>query len=261
MAPTPDDKKNRLSGLSQDVIAVGSRTSKAPAVAPSPTAARQTEAPADTRPTPPQRAAGVPPAAAPGQAGAPAGKGLAVAVGVLGVLVVGLVIAGMQLFSSSGSLREAVEAGRVSDQQLQDKLVAAQERIAKLEAQLGAADEDARSMGSASQASLLQVSAMSREMRKEIERLSAAINELDQEVGDLRRLAEGNRKDAQNALVLAEKVNARIGAVNDQILAAGRKPAAASVPPEVQEQLKVLGDRTEKLTGDVRQLYRLVERR
>lgn len=259
MAPTPDDKKNRLSGLSQDVIAVGSRTSKA-GVAPSPAAARQTEAPADTRPTPPQRAAGVPPAAAPGQAGVPAGKGLAVAVGVLGVLVVGLVIAGMQLFSSSGSLREAVEAGRVSDQQLQDKLVAAQERIAKLEAQLGAADEDARSMGSASQASLLQVSAMSREMRKEIERLSAAINELDQEVGDLRRLAEGNRKDAQNALVLAEKVNARIGAVNDQVLAAGRKPAAA-VPPEVQEQLKVLGDRTEKLTGDVRQLYRLVERR
>lgn len=259
MPPTPDDKKNRLSGLSQDVIAVGSRTSKASAVPPAP-AARPVESPAETRP-PPQRAAVPPPAASPHQAAAPAGKGLSVAVGLLGVLVVGLAIAGMQLFASSGSLREAVEAGQASDQQLQEKLVAAQERIAKLEAQLGAADEDARNMGGASQASLLQVSAMSREMRKEIERLSAAINELDQEVGDLRRLAEGNRKDAQNALVLAEKVNTRLGAVNEQVLAVGKKPAAAAVSPEVQEQLKVLGDRTEKLTGDVRQLYRLVERR
>lgn len=256
--PSQDDKKqNRLSSLSQDVIAVPKK-----------------EPPSQSRPEPKPESRAVPaaqdvfrvqgnaPAAkaapAPLAAGRTEGKGVPPSVIVLGVLVALALLGSVQLFSTTGSLREAVDQGGQATGKLEAQLRAADERIAKLEARLGAADEDTQKMGSGSQASLLQVSASLRGVRDDVENLQQELARLSAQVNEVRPLAGAAQKDARAALGQVDQLSARLGQVSDQAAAAakGAKPADGA---DVQAQLKAVNQKTDKLAGDIRQLYRVLE--
>lgn len=258
----PDDKKTRLSGLSQDVIAVPKRVDPAARpreespVAPPRQAAPPPPSPPPTMPPPPR-------AAAPGtsRAAAPAATTPSPIVWVFGtvaVIALALAITGRQ--SGPDAAAEADNAAlRQSVEQLTAELKASSERVAALEARLAGADADARGAGAAEQGSLLKLGVSVRDVRLGLERLS---NEVDQLAGDVKAMkasVASAERNAGGALTQVNQMSARLTSLADQVAAQGKPAPDNRGTAEVESQVKALSQRTDKIASDIRQLYRLLE--
>lgn len=260
MSP-PDDKQNRLSTLTQDVIAVP----KKPAASSSRSAEREriaerehvqekravpptqdvfrVPAPPPSVPMPSARGA-VPQAAAAG--------GAIWAVGAIALVAIAVAVYALQ---------QAAPAP-VADPQiavLAAELKLANERVQKLEAKLGAAAADAQNISPGSQAGLLQISAGLRELRNDLDKVSNEQGRLASQVGEIRGLAGGASKDAKIALSQVDQVGARLATVTEQVGSAPRVTGSAGTVAsgDVAAQLKGLNQKTDKMAADIRQLYRL----
>ena len=258
MSP-PDDKQNRLSTLTQDVIAVPKKpaSSSRPAdreriaereyvqekrAVPPTQDVFRVPAPPPSVPMPSAR--GVPPA--------PAAGGAVWAVGAIAVVAIAVAVYALQ---------QAAPAP-VADPQiavLAAELKLANERVQKLEAKLGAAAADAQNISPASQAGLLQISAGLRELRNDLDKVSNEQGRLASQLGEIRGLAGGASKDAKIALSQVDQVGARLATVTEQVGSAPRVTGSAGAPAsgDVAAQLKGLNQKTDKMAADIRQLYRL----
>lgn len=259
MSP-PDDKQNRLSTLTQDVIAVP----KKPAPSSSRPAERERiaerEHVQEKRAVPPTQDVfrvpapppSVPMPSARGAAPVPAAGGAIWAVGAIAVVAVAVAVYALQ---------QAAPAP-VADPQiavLAAELKLANERVQKLEAKLGAAAADAQNISPASQAGLLQISAGLRELRNDLDKVSNEQGRLASQLGEIRGLAGGASKDAKIALSQVDQVGARLATVTEQVGSAPRVTGSAGTVAsgDVAAQLKGLNQKTDKMAADIRQLYRL----
>lgn len=271
-----DDKKNRLSFLSQDVIAI-SRAGDAepPTVAPAPERAA---------PPPPSMPSGQDMFSSPANlaeerhpalpssplAQQPTGNGPLVWVfGTVAVIALALAVIGR-----GGDAAPSTE--RAVDLQAMDKLAAelraSNERVAALEAKLSgaaadAATTDAAAAGPQAQGAMIQMGVAIRSMRDDVDKLSNQVGKLSAQVGEVQAstAAAGGNREIKVALAKAEQSAARAVTLAEQAVAAAQRapaPAPAPVAPKggVDEaQLKALAQKTDKIANDVRQLYRLLE--
>lgn len=256
MSPS-DEKHNKLSTLSQDVIAV---SRKQPAAEPPRTQERRAipssqdvfhvpAAPA------PQHAPAWRPSPAPAAPVASGASRAAWAAVVMAAAAIGIVlylagnIAG-QPVAAGASLTADPQFG-----QLRAELQQANARVQKLEQQLGAAD-GARPLAVDS-ANLLQVGAALREVQNRLDSLANEQEKLLAQLAAIRAQAAAAGKDGKEALARTDQLNVRVTALANT---RGTAPAAAT-GTGTEAQLKALSQKTDKLATDVRQLYRQLESR
>lgn len=260
MSPT-DDKQNRLSTLSQDVIAVTKKP--ASSRAPEGTQERRAIPPsqdvfnvpvAEPPPPPPPRQQQPAPAYRPPSPAAQASSSSSKTVWV--ALALATIAVGVALYAVRATM--ANNAPAPADPQvarLESELKLAKDRVQVLEDKLGAAAADTtKSTDSAGQVSLLQVNASLRQLRNDLDHLSNEQAKLSAQLGDVRGQASAAEKEAKAAQGQAAQASSRADAASRQAPAA---PAAASA--DTQAQLKALGQKTDKMATDIRQLYRLLE--
>lgn len=263
-----DDKHNRLSTLSQDVIAVPKKAAAqgAPASVPEPPVIQR---PPERREIPPaQDVFRVPtgytqaqPALPPPVAAAPSSQPLPVPlIATGGVAVVALAVA-IWALAAGGAVSTAPAGPEAA--RLAGELAAANERLARLEARLAAPAPavEAPRAGSEPAVNVLQVTAGLRDLRDDLDGLSNRLDALQAQVGEVRTLAGAGSKDAKMAMAQSEQVVARLATINQQLasLPKGATGGAASgAGGDVQAQLKALTQKTDKLAADIRQLYRQV---
>lgn len=290
-----DDKQQRLSTLSQDVIAVPKkpagpasghagerergpdRVPEPPAperksvpptqdvfrVAPSQDVFKVTPTPdAPVAPQPTSAGPVVPPVRAkPRVTPAPQPSRGALTPVQLGTAVVAVVALLLAVFSVTRDAGPAAPADSVEIAQLKQELTASNERVAKLEMALSAAASDAQKLGTPGQANVLQISAGMRQLRNDIDVVSNDLARISTEIGELRTLAGSGSGQSKLAMAQVEQLAARFATLKEQVASAPRAsaPAAAggAVSADIQAQLKTLSARTEKMGADIRQLYRL----
>lgn len=283
----PDDKQNRLSTLSQDVIAVPKKPPAKPA-APEPAAKRAPERPAErpvekpvekpperverkeipasqdvfkvntqsqpalSMPTPASPRAARPAARPPGAELPPVTLAIGAAAGLA------LLLAAYAVFAGGGGGSSAASDEKVA--KLEVELKAANERVAKLEAKLSAASTDAQKLGAPGQGNVLVLSAGIRDLRDDLDMVSNEVAAVSTQVGELRTLAGGSSKDAKMALAQIEQVGARVATLNQQIagMPRGGGGGGGGGGGDAQAQLKALAQKTDKMAADIRQLYRQV---
>ncbi len=262
-----DDKQNRLSTLSQDVIAVPKKA------VPPPAPARAPEPPVVQRPPEPRRE--IPPAqdvfrvpsgytqaqpALPPQvAAAPSPQPVPIplmAAGGVAVLALAVALWALVAGGAVPTTPAEPEAARLAGE-----LAAANERLAKLEARLAAPAVEAPRAGSEPAVNVLQVTATLRDLRDDLDGLSNRLDALQTQVGEVRTLAGAGSKDAKMAMAQSDQVVARLATINQQLASLPKGAtggAASSAGGDVQAQLKALTQKTDKLAADIRQLYRQV---
>ncbi|MFZ5757757.1 MAG: hypothetical protein ACOY3X_12680 [Pseudomonadota bacterium] len=254
-----DDKQNRLSTLTQDVIAVSKKqaTPAAPSRGNERARVPEKEKLPEQRVPPTQDVFRVPapPPPVPVPSARPAARAAASAGPVWAVAALALAAVVVAVFAL---LR--TPAAPAADPQLAllaVELQAANARVQALEAKLGAAAEETRNMNPSSQAGLLQISAGLRDLRNDLDRLSNEQSKLAAQLGELRTLAGGASRDAKMALSQVDQVGARVATINEQVGSAPRAGAVAAASGDVAAQLKSLSQKTDKMAADIRQLYRL----
>lgn len=274
-----DDKKNRLSSLSQDVIAI-SRAGDAepPTVAPAPERAA---------PPPPSMPSGQDMFSSPANPAVdrrpatpapqpvvrqPAGNGPLVWVfGTVAVIALALAVIGRG--GDAGPSVELAANAEVMDK-LAAELRASNERVAALEAKLSgaaadAATTDAAAAGPQAQGAMIQMGVAIRSLRDDVDKLSNQVGKLSAQVGEVQAstAAAGGNREIKVALAKAEQSAARAVTLAEQAVAAAqRAPAPAPAPAPVapksgvdEAQVKALAQKTDKMANDIRQLYRLLE--
>lgn len=288
-----DDKQNRLSTLSQDVIAVPKKPAASPAprqpdsprtperkaVPPSQDVFRsmpfeqdvfaappvQTPPPAprpqpaQPQPPSPSVAVSVPaqarvrpqPAASQGPTVSP------MAMVTAAVAVVALLVA---IYGATRS-NDTGGADALAVEKLTQELLAANERVAKLEQALSAASTSAQAATTPGQGNVLQISAGMRELRDDVDGVANELAKLATQIAEVRTLAGSGVGQSKLAASQVEQLASRVATLNEQVANAprgGGNAAAAPVSAETQAQIKALTARTEKMGNDIRQLYRLV---
>ncbi len=273
-----DDKHSKLSTLSQDVIAVGQR----PAATPLRTQERRGIPPAQDvfkvpaesdapRSTASTRAHVPTPAAAPAATSPVTWIALTLAVVAVGVAlylasrpaVVQPVAAPAPVVAPAATPVAAtttVPAAAVTDPglaSLREELRKASERVQKLEQQMAAAPVTSASTAAPAAATTLQTSAALREMQNRLDAISNEQQKIAAQIADIRNQVATAGKDAKAAQLRGEQLATRVTALADS----SPKAAPAGGDAGAQAQLKALGQKTDKMATDIRQLYRLLENR
>lgn len=177
---------------------------------------------------------------------------------------VGVVMAALALLVALYGTLTGDTAGStdpVALQKLTQELQAANERVGKLELALSAASSDSQKLTSPNQTNVLQISAGMRELRDDVDAVTNDVAKLTAQLGEIRSVAAAASGQAKLTQSQVEQMSAKVTALGAQVASApkgagGAAPAAPSA--ETQAQIKALAARTEKMSNDIRQLYRLV---
>lgn len=253
MSPS-DDKQNRLSTLSQDVIAVTKKpgaTGTVPAVKPQGRSIPAAQDVFNVSSVPPVTqsvpATARPPVSDTMSMEMPRPTPAVVWVAVLLALVSVAVALYAAHIATGKSAPVAVADPQVA--KLEAELRLANDRVQKLEEKLQGAAADSKQLeGAGTAAGLLQINATLRSLR----------NDIDQLVNDQARLTAqvaAAVKESKAANTQAEQALARVGSVES----APKAAPAPAVSSETQAQLKALSQKTDKMANDIRQLYRVLE--
>ena len=227
MNKIPESKQKRLQSLNQDILAVSPQradTSGAPA---------RNEAPRRSQENHYSNTA-----AASTDVSAMRLPVMLAAVALLLAVLVGIV----------GAMLTAQQSRGLAE--LQGQLPALQSRLAELESRLSAADQDVERSGSEVQSNVLQLSSRVRRLDTELSRLQ----------GELRRTGSASEQTDQRISALESSLAEQ----RRQLTALGSQPAAqpAQVAPQVSEQeFAELSRQVDRLTADIRGLYRILEGR
>ncbi len=266
-----DDKQNRLSGLSQDVIAVTRKTP--PGSVPAPRSVRRTgehqasdhgsaSTPAVSRlPTGSEKAVAST-AALPG----PALRGAVW--GAVIVSVAALLIATYAITLADGL---PVAGGADTVARLDADLKAVTARMALLEAVSHASTADAGAgtgeNGAAARTNP-QLSTALHAVRNDLDKLTAELAALTVQGsvknGELRVLAGSASKDGKMALARIDQLSAQLATFTEQVRGIQRSGGAGGgsvAAGDSQAQIQALSRKTDMMAADIRQLYRQLENR
>ena len=245
----PEDKTQRLASLNQDVFAVSPKpvSSAKPQAAPPPRARPQNPQPAAVPSRPPMMGAEPAPTTLP--------QSLLIGMMVLAVLVVGGIGGGVVL---GFSLLERVSMLETESAALSTTLSRVDQRVAALEGQLAAAEQDTSNMGEEEQANILQFTSRLRKVALDVTRTNADLARLQKRLNEVGTLAE------QTSSVSSEQAS-RIASLASQVanlpLQSGAAPAqpASVTDAQAREQIQSLQTRLDRMANDIRSIYRLLE--
>lgn len=259
-----DDKQNRLSGLSQDVIAVTRKTPPDSRALPASRASVQGAAP----PTP--VAPRLPTNAKPVAASTTASPGAALrgaAWGAVMVSVAALLMATYAVRSAGGLPAANGQADALVRLDADLKAVTARMALLETAARSPAADGGAEKGAAARSTTNPQLSTALRIVRNDLDKLTAELAVLTTQGSvqnsELRALAGSASKDGKMALTRVDQLSAQLATFTEQVRgmqrsgAAGGGPVAAS--GDTQAQLQILSRKTDMMAADIRQLYRQIE--
>lgn len=235
MADFPENKQKQLSSLNQDILAVKSRQEDESSPSEkltggAPRRERDSSAGAGER----TRGSG---SATNGAARAPARTSRAV---VLTLPVLFVLIGALGFMQWQAQARTAA---------VEQQLAGLQQSLAGIEQQLAAADQEMEASDGSVQDNVLQLGSRVREMNRQLSRLTA-------QVGNLRTGQEDNAEVARQALEAARHQQQEVQAL------AGRVDGAGPAPEGVSEsEFADLEARVERISSDIRSLYRVLESR
>lgn len=263
-----DDKQNRLSGLSQDVIAVTRKTPPDSRALPASRASVQGAAPpTPVAPRPPTNAKPV----AASTTASPGAALRGAAWGAVMVSVAALLMATYAVRSAGGLPAANGQADALV--RLDADLKAVTARMALLETAVrspaadGGAEGGAEKGAAARSTTNPQLSTALRIVRNDLDKLTAELAVLTTQGSvqnsELRALAGSASKDGKMALTRVDQLSAQLATFAEQVRgmqrsgAAGGGPVAAS--GDTQAQLQILSRKTDMMAADIRQLYRQIE--
>lgn len=273
-----DDKQNRLSGLSQDVIAVVKKTSEEGAASAETVRAganKKTDKPAQhshasaTRSSGQPRSRSVLPSSRAVAEGAKTQPAVASQRALWAAVLLSVVALLIALYVLWGG-RPAVVGASVSSTgiaaaiaRLDADLQVSTQRIALLEAAMGAMaagveeqrDTAVRSGGSPELGMAL------RGVRLDIERLTKDVAAVTAQGKEATRVVEVASKDSRTALTQVDRLSAQLTTLSGQLQEIQRNNSAAAVSKETAVQLQSLTKKSDMMAADIRQLYRLLESR
>lgn len=254
----PEDKTQRLASLNQDVFAVSSQ--------PAPKAVKKKAVKQVERGRAPRPAEAPPPVAT--RAVAMAAEEtptalphtLLIGVMVMAVLLVGGIGGGIVF---GFSLWEKVALIETESAALSSSLGRLEQRVASLEGQLSAAEEDASNMGDDQQANILELTSRLRQLARDMTRSTTDLTRLRDRVGSVASMAE-------RANSATREQSSQIAALASQIAnlpAPAVAPAAAPTPAplgpvtdeQARAQIQTLQARLDTMANDIRGIYRLLE--
>ncbi len=234
MADFPENKQKQLSSLNQDILAVKPRRNSEPSSSEKPTggAPKRDSAPPSGGGT---RARGTDAAPAAASPSARTPRAVLLALPVLFVLV--------------GAVGFMQWQAQVHTAAVEQQLGGLEQRLAGIEQQLAAADQEMEASDGNVQDNVLQLGSRVREMNRQLSRLTA-------QVGNLRSAQEENAEAARQALETAQGQREEIRALAGQIDGAGQAPEGIS-----ESEFAALEQRVERISSDIRSLYRVLESR
>lgn len=253
MTDIPDEKTKRLASLNQDVFAV-SNGRQAP---------REARA-EKSQPKPRPKAAAPRPAAKPSPVVTHVvpeperehqPNTLVIGVMAMAVLLVIGLGAGVVF---SYSLWERLDLLETENQALAGVLSGMDQRIATLEGQLSAAEQDTSKMGDDQQANMLQFSSRLRKVALDVTRVTADLARME-------KALENVSSQAERATSVSGEQTGRINSLAGQLAELQGRPVAQAAPSgpvsdaQARQQIADLQARLDRMTNDIRSIYRLLE--
>lgn len=255
MTDIPDEKTKRLASLNQDVFAVSNSrpaSREADAEKPQPKPRPKTAAPRPaSKPTPVVTHV----VAEPQPGHERQSNTLVIGVMAMAVLLVVGIGAGVVF---SYSLWERLDLLETENRALAGVLTGMDQRIAMLEGQLNAAEQETSKMGDDPQANMLQFSSRLRKVALDVSRVTA-------DVARLQKSLENVSAEAERATSVSGEQAGRINSLAGQLAELQGRPVAQAAPAgpvsdaQARQQIADLQARLDRMTNDIRSIYRLLE--
>lgn len=243
----PEDKTQRLASLNQDVFSVPA--GGAPQTRPS--KPRAEKAPGRAAPAPAR------PSSAPEPLAHPTGtshNALMIGIMVLALLLVGGIGGGVVF---GFSLWERVSLIETENAALSTSIVRMEQRIASLEGQLSAAQEETSDMGDDEQASILQFSSRLRKVALDVTRATADLAKIEKKLGAVDSTASGASAKVDDQARRLAALASQVAGMPAQTAAPA--PAGPTEDAKAREDIQAIQSRLDRMSNEIRAIYRLLE--